>query len=69
MSKHGEIRRYSLILEIIRNNHYPSFQTIKEHLHGCGFQVGDRTIQRDIEQIRYDFGVEVVYDHYKKGYW
>lgn len=69
MSKHGEIRRYSLILEIIRNNHYPNFQTIKEHLYGCGFQVGDRTIQRDIEQIRYDFGVEVVYDHYKKGYW
>ena len=68
MSKHGEIRRYSLIIEKIIRGHYPGFREIGDYLHEHGFQVGDRTLQRDIEQIRYDFCIEIKYDRSKKGY-
>ena len=57
MSKHGTIRRYTLIIEKLRSNQYPSFEEIKRHLFSIGFEISDRTIQRDIEQIRYEFGI------------
>ena len=59
MSKHGEVRRYSLIIEKIKCGHYPTFREIRDFLFSQGFQVGDRTIQRDIEQIRVEFGIEI----------
>ena len=68
MSKHGSIRRYSLIIEKIDRNQYPSFSTIRDFLFDHGFEVSDRTIQRDIEQIRFDFGIEITYDPARKGY-
>lgn len=68
MSKHGEVRRYSLIIEKIKCGHYPTFLEIKDFLYTQGFQVGDRTIQRDIEQIRCEFGIEVKYDRIRRGY-
>ena len=68
MSKHGEVRRYSLIIEKIRCGHYHTFREIKDFLFSQGFQVGDRTIQRDIEQIRLEFGIEIKYDRIRRGY-
>lgn len=68
MSKHAEIRRYFLIIEKIRNGKYPSFTEIRDFLYQQGFQVGDRTIQRDMEQIRFEFGVEIKYDRIRRGY-
>lgn len=68
MSKHGVIRRYTLIIEKIRRNHYPSFETIKNFLFDHGFEVSARTIQRDIEQIRFEFGIEIKYERTKNGY-
>jgi len=68
MSKHGAIRRYSLIIEKIANKQYPSFSVIKDFLFDHGFEISDRTIQRDIEQIRFDFGLEIKYDKANRGY-
>ena len=68
MSKHGTIRRYTLIIEKLRSNQYPSFGEIKKHLFNVGFEISDRTIQRDIEQIRFEFGIEIMYDRFKNGY-
>lgn len=68
MSKHGTIRRYTLEIEKIRRGHFPSFQEIKDYLSDHGFEIGDRTIQRDIEQIRFEFGIEIKYDRTKNGY-
>ncbi len=68
MSKHGTIRRYTLEIEKIRRGQSPSFDEIKNYLHNHGFEVGDRTIQRDIEQIRFEFGVEIKYNRDKNGY-
>ncbi len=69
MSQHGTIRRYTLIIEKILNKQFPTFREIKEHLYNFGFEVSDRTIQRDIEQIRYEFDVEIVYNRSKHGYY
>ncbi len=68
MSKHGTIRRYTLEIEKIRRGQLPSFYEIKDYLFNHGFEVGDRTIQRDIEQIRFEFGVEIKYNRDKNGY-
>ncbi|MFW5758903.1 MAG: helix-turn-helix transcriptional regulator [Bacteroidota bacterium] len=68
MSKHGTIRRYTLEIEKIRRGHFPSFRDIKNYLYDHGFEIGDRTIQRDIEQIRVEFGIEIKYDRNKNGY-
>lgn len=69
MSKHGTIRRYTLEIEKIRRGQFPSFQEIKDYLFEHGFEIGDRTIQRDIEQIRFEFGIEIKYDRDKNFYY
>lgn len=69
MSKHGTIRRYTLEIEKIRRRQFPSFQEIKDYLFEHGFEIGDRTIQRDIEQIRFEFGIEIKYHRDKNGYY
>jgi len=69
MSQHGTIRRYSLVIEKIGQKHYPSFFDIKHYLYDHGFEISDRTLQRDIEQIRMEFGLEIRYDRGKKGYY
>lgn len=69
MSKHGTIRRYTLEIEKIRRGQFPSFQLIKDYLFEHGFEISDRTIQRDFEQIRFEFGIEIVYHRDKDGYY
>ena len=69
MSKHGTIRRYGLIIEMTSRNLYPTFRRIQESLFDQGFEISDRTIQRDIEQIRYEFGIEIAYDNQRGGYY
>ncbi len=68
MSKHGSIRRYALIIEKAGQPGFPSFRQIKDYLFDHGFEVSDRTIQRDIEQIRFEFGIEVAYNRHQNGY-
>ena len=68
MSQQGVIKRYTLIIEKVRNGRYPSKKEIADHLNTNGFDLSSRTIDRDIEQIRYEFGIEMVYDREKRGY-
>ena len=68
MSKQGTIRRYYLEIEKIREAKFPSFKEIKDYLHSQGFELSDRTIQRDIEQIRIEFDVEISYDRKTNSY-
>ncbi|MCD4679675.1 MAG: WYL domain-containing protein [Bacteroidales bacterium] len=69
MSKHGTIRRYTLIIEKIGRKQFPSFQIIKDYLFDNGFEDSIRTIQRDIEHIRFEFGIEIQYDRSRNGYY
>lgn len=68
MSRHGIIRRYTLEIEKIESGQYPSFAEIKEYLYDHGFEISERTLQRDIENIRFEFGIEIAYNQFKNGY-
>jgi predicted DNA-binding transcriptional regulator YafY len=68
MSYHSKIRRYSLIIEKIDRRHFPSLKELKSYLHNHGFEISGRTLQRDIEQLRDDFGIEIEHNRYKNGY-
>ncbi len=68
MSIQGTIKRYSLIIEHIRRSDFPSFREIHELLQAEGFQISSRTLQRDIEDIRDEFGIEVAWNPGKNGY-
>ncbi|MDH5400081.1 MAG: WYL domain-containing protein [Cyclobacteriaceae bacterium] len=68
MSVQATIRRYALIIEKTRKDRYPSSKEIRAFLYEHGLAKSERTLQRDIETIRDDFGVEIAYDHRLKGY-
>lgn len=68
MSIQGTIKRYSLVIDHIRRSAFPSFKEIHELLQNEGFQISSRTLQRDLEDIRDEFGIEIAYDSSKKGY-
>ncbi len=68
MSRHGIIRRYTLEIEKIERGQYPSFQELKDYLADHGFEISKRTLQRDIENIRLEFGIEIEYNAHKNGY-
>ncbi len=68
MSKHGTIRRYTLVIEKTRTGQFPSFEEIMLYLNNHGFEISGRTLQRDIEQIRNEFGIEIKYNRDKNGY-
>lgn len=68
MSRQGTIHRYTLIIEKINRNQFPSFQEIQDFLFDSGFEVSKRTIERDFEAIRNEFGVEITFNRSKSGY-
>lgn len=69
MSTQGTIRRYTLIIEKVSRGQLPSFEEIRDYLYDHGFEISVRTLQRSLEQIRYEFGIEIKYDKPKNGYW
>src|SRR5690606_40069716 len=60
MSHQAKLKRQLLILE--RLPHRPSFAELADHLEAHGLQLSPRTLQRDIEEIRAELGIRVVYD-------
>jgi predicted DNA-binding transcriptional regulator YafY len=69
MSTQGTIRRYYLIFEKVNTPYFPSLEQIKNHLNEAGFKIGLRTLQRDIEHLRDEFGIELLYNTEKRGYY
>ncbi len=67
-SFHGTLRRYYLIIEKLKRNTYPSFKELHRFLYEQGFEIAERTLQRDIEQIRVEFDVMVTFDRARNGY-
>lgn len=60
MSHRGKIKRYLLVLE--RLDRPTTFNQLKEHLSDDGFALSPRTLQRDLADLRDEFGVDVRYD-------
>ncbi|MBX2981649.1 MAG: WYL domain-containing protein [Flavobacteriales bacterium] len=66
MSQQGKLKRYLLILE--RLQHAPTLAELSEHLTDQGFELNKRTIQRDLAELRDEFGVDTVYDRSRNTY-
>jgi len=69
MSAQATIHRIYRIIEIVRRNSYPPFNEILNRLRDEGFKIGDRTLQRDLEMIRNEFRIELLYHHDRRGYY
>jgi len=61
MQNYALIKRFALIVERLSDRYPPSLKDIAERLSQEGFVVSGRTIQRDMERLRDDFGLEIVY--------
>lgn len=68
MSLQGTIKRYFLIVSYITRANRPSRNEIMKMLDAEGLHVSFRTFQRDIEDIRNEFAIEIKYDKAKNGY-
>jgi predicted DNA-binding transcriptional regulator YafY len=68
MANYKSLRRYYLIVEKIREGRNTSFKSISKHLNNHDIEISERTLQRDIAQIRADFGVDILYDQSINGY-
>ncbi len=69
MPVQDKIKRYALILEKISKSKYPSFEDIQHFLLKQDFPVSHRTMQRDIEQIKYQLNISIEYDRNRNGYY
>lgn len=69
MSMHRTIIRYYLIINKARKPGFPTFEEINDVLCDHDFSISTRTLQRDLENIRNDFGIEIAYDKFQKGYY
>ena len=68
MSQRGTIKRYTAIIEKVGNNQFPSAQEILDFLEDLGFSISKRTLERDFDAIRNEFGIEITYNSSKRGY-
>jgi predicted DNA-binding transcriptional regulator YafY len=68
MSQQGVVKRYSLILKKVKESYFPSLPEIKAYLAFKGFEVSNRTVQRDFKQLDEEFGLKISYSASKRGY-
>ncbi|NLI79059.1 MAG: WYL domain-containing protein [Candidatus Riflebacteria bacterium] len=68
MSKTLALRRFSLIMEKVMVDHFPTFAAIKGFLERNGFECSGRTLQRDLAGMEHLFQIKIAYDHLKRGY-
>ena len=57
-----------LIIEKVGQNRYPSMKGILSHIDIHGQEVSQRTIERDLAEIRYIYGIKISYDRQHRGY-
>lgn len=69
MATHLISRRIQYIIQHISDSYFPSKKDMITFLLGKDFDISSRTFDRDLERIRTDFGLEVLYDKFKKGYY
>ena len=68
MASHVIPRRIQYIIQFIYDYNYPSKSEIIRFLEEKDFKVSARTLERDIERIRSDYGLEIVYSKANSGY-
>lgn len=68
MATHVISRRIQFLIQYVYNAYFPSKNDITEFLLRKDFKVSNRTLERDFERIRVDYGLEITYNKAKDGY-
>jgi len=68
MSYQAKIKRYTLIIELLNNSKYPSSANMIDFMAEQGLKLSERQLKRDIESLRYEFGLEIHYSAIHRGY-
>ncbi len=68
MSYQAKIKRYIQILQLIGKSRYPSTIEMLSKINDSGIKVADRQLKRDIESLRYEFGLDIQYSVSQNGY-
>jgi proteasome accessory factor B len=68
MANYNTIRRLHLLLKKLNGNQYWSLDEILDYLSQNDIEVYQRTIKRDFNSIRTDYGLNLVYSPPHKGY-
>lgn len=61
-------RRLHLLIQLISGVTHYSLRQIMQYLNDSGITVSERTIKRDFQTLRIDFGLEVRYSNVYNGY-
>lgn len=69
MHQQNMFQRYALIITKMHQEKYPSFNNLKAFLADFKFDISPRTLQRIIEHLRADFGIEIKYNKAENGYY
>ena len=69
----NQIRRIQTIIKMLRQNRYPNFTSFvkemeKQDLAGA-YKLSSKTFQRDIKDLRDEYGAPVYYDASRKGFY
>jgi predicted DNA-binding transcriptional regulator YafY len=68
MPAHATVHVYYLLLERIGKGNGASLKDLKTHLEEHDLHKSERTISRYIEQLRNEFGLDIIYDSAKRNY-
>lgn len=68
MSYQAKIKRYLQILQLIEKSKFPTIAEMLDRIVDSGIKVSDRQLKRDIESLRAEFGLDIQYSAYQRGY-
>ncbi|MBU3663788.1 MAG: WYL domain-containing protein, partial [Bacteroidetes bacterium] len=68
MPAHATLHIYALILEKLRTNTSTSLSALNTYLKDFDLGKSERSLARYIEQMRHEFGLDIVYEAASKGY-
>jgi hypothetical protein len=68
MSVTSKLKRYELILTKVETSKYPTLAAIYDYLNKFDINPSERTLQRDMEELKTEFEIELVYDKKYRGY-
>lgn len=68
MAYQTKIKRYTLILEYLANRGFPSANALISRMADHGLKLSERQLKRDIESLRFEFGLEIHYSAIQRGY-
>lgn len=69
MAKYSLLKRLSCIMHIVKTYEGITKNEILDRLSlDYDLEVGDRTFERDLKNLRDDFGLTIAYSHVKRGY-